>query len=292
MSPVRNVTSGSGGSGGSWARTNTGPERGSLSCPACRPPSCCPPRRSAADEHGAGGVAISGNSSGATKSKTQSIAWPGPAMKPSSDIDLFTTTLPFPVLIWPWCSSEEPWDVPAIRSGAFCASRSTATAASTEDTSPPTTVIGPAAAPELTATVTATSATNGCQRRLATAQNAHTVQPDFEYVRPEKRRSMAHGTRAPVRKNKEPAASRRSPRRALPWRPAPSVPAVLALPRAAELIRPIPAVPTDAAGSVSCGRGNIDAVVVELLAAVAALYLVNSLIAWPPFSWLRPCRPC
>src|SRR6266487_878229 len=44
-------------------------------------------------------AAISGNSSGATKSKTQSIAWPGPAMKPSSDIDLFTTTLPFPVLV-------------------------------------------------------------------------------------------------------------------------------------------------------------------------------------------------
>ena len=29
----------------------------------------------------------------------QSIASPGPAMKPSSDIDLFTTTLPVPVLI-------------------------------------------------------------------------------------------------------------------------------------------------------------------------------------------------
>src|SRR6266567_3426307 len=45
-------------------------------------------------------AAISGNSSGATKSNTQSIAWPGPAMKPSSDIDLFTTTLPFPVLVF------------------------------------------------------------------------------------------------------------------------------------------------------------------------------------------------
>src|SRR5688572_33485184 len=44
-------------------------------------------------------AAISGNSSGATKSKIQFIAWPGPAMKPSSDIDLFTTTLPFPVLV-------------------------------------------------------------------------------------------------------------------------------------------------------------------------------------------------
>jgi hypothetical protein len=47
-------------------------------------------------------------------------------------------------------------------------------------------VIGPAAAPELTATVTATSATNGCQRRSATAQNARKVQLDLEYVRPEK----------------------------------------------------------------------------------------------------------
>src|SRR5918911_1261377 len=44
-------------------------------------------------------AAMSGNSFGATKSKIQSIAWPGPAMKPSSDIDLFTTTLPFPVLV-------------------------------------------------------------------------------------------------------------------------------------------------------------------------------------------------
>src|SRR5918996_1665964 len=45
-------------------------------------------------------AATSGNSSGATKSNTQSIAWPRPAMKPSSDIDLFTTTLPFPVLVF------------------------------------------------------------------------------------------------------------------------------------------------------------------------------------------------
>src|SRR6266487_4674468 len=50
MSPVRNVTSGSGGSGGSWVRTNTGPERGSLCCPACRPASCCLPRRRS-EEH-------------------------------------------------------------------------------------------------------------------------------------------------------------------------------------------------------------------------------------------------
>src|SRR6185437_16577678 len=44
-------------------------------------------------------AAISGNASGAMKSKIQSIAWPGPAMKPSSDIDLFTTTLPFPAFV-------------------------------------------------------------------------------------------------------------------------------------------------------------------------------------------------
>src|SRR6516165_5505150 len=36
---------------------------------------------------------------GTTKLKIQSIASPGPAMKPSSDIALFTTTLPFPVLV-------------------------------------------------------------------------------------------------------------------------------------------------------------------------------------------------
>jgi hypothetical protein len=53
---------------------------------------------------------ISGNalSIGAMKSKIQSIASPGPAMNPSSDIDLFTTTLPFPVLVSRMCSSEGP----------------------------------------------------------------------------------------------------------------------------------------------------------------------------------------
>src|SRR5258708_14442348 len=60
---------------------------------------------------------MSGNSSGATKSKTQSIAWPGPAMKPSSDIDLFTTTLPFPVLVSLMPFLQESWDDPVIRSG-------------------------------------------------------------------------------------------------------------------------------------------------------------------------------
>src|SRR6476660_9814937 len=44
-------------------------------------------------------AATSEKSSGATKSararpSLQSIEWPGPAMKPSSDIHLFTTTLP------------------------------------------------------------------------------------------------------------------------------------------------------------------------------------------------------
>jgi len=44
---------------------------------------------------------ISGNSSsiGPMKSKIQFIASPGPAVNPSSDIDLFTTTLPSPVLV-------------------------------------------------------------------------------------------------------------------------------------------------------------------------------------------------
>src|SRR2546429_2251647 len=35
----------------------------------------------------------------ASLSGPQSIASPGPAMKPSSDIHLFTTTLPFPMLV-------------------------------------------------------------------------------------------------------------------------------------------------------------------------------------------------
>src|SRR6516165_10654665 len=42
----------------------------------------------------AAAASVSQGASGATKSKIQSIASPGPAMKPSSDIDLFTTTLP------------------------------------------------------------------------------------------------------------------------------------------------------------------------------------------------------
>src|SRR3954454_16173994 len=41
----------------------------------------------------------SGDASAVTKSEIQSIVWPGPAMKPSSDIALFTTTLPVSVLI-------------------------------------------------------------------------------------------------------------------------------------------------------------------------------------------------
>src|SRR5688572_2564258 len=39
----------------------------------------------------------SGTVSAVMYSKIQSIAWPGPAMKPSSDITLFTTTLPVKV---------------------------------------------------------------------------------------------------------------------------------------------------------------------------------------------------
>jgi hypothetical protein len=47
-----------------------------------------------------------GTLSGATKSARgrpapQFIVWPGPAMKPSSDIDLFTTTFPMLVLLTP-----------------------------------------------------------------------------------------------------------------------------------------------------------------------------------------------
>ena len=64
-------------------------------------------------------AAISGNSSGATKSKIQSIASPGPAMKPSSDIDLFTTTLP--VLVSLTLFLQNLADVPVIRTGASSA---------------------------------------------------------------------------------------------------------------------------------------------------------------------------
>ena len=42
---------------------------------------------------------ISGNEYFFPYSMTQSIAWSGPAMKPSTDIDLFTTTLPGPVSV-------------------------------------------------------------------------------------------------------------------------------------------------------------------------------------------------
>jgi hypothetical protein len=41
---------------------------------------------------------------------------------------------------------------------------------------------------ELTATVTATAATNGKQRRLATANNTRTIRPNWGYVRPEKQK--------------------------------------------------------------------------------------------------------
>jgi hypothetical protein len=47
----------------------------------------------------AAAISVNQDASGATKSKIQSIASPGPAMKPSSDIDLFTTTLPVPALV-------------------------------------------------------------------------------------------------------------------------------------------------------------------------------------------------
>src|SRR5438034_9393816 len=82
-------------------------------------------------------AATSGNSSGATKSKIQSIASPGPAMKPSRDIDLFTTTLPIPVLVSLISFLRRTLGRPVIRSGALWAGRSTATAESTEDVKVP-----------------------------------------------------------------------------------------------------------------------------------------------------------
>ena len=61
---------------------------------------------------------ISGNalSISATKSKTQSIASPGPAVNPSSDIHLFTTTLLFPVLVSR--TMHLPKDLPGLSSQA------------------------------------------------------------------------------------------------------------------------------------------------------------------------------
>jgi hypothetical protein len=55
-----------------------------------------------ADEHGAGSgrdllEVVRCHEVGERATSAQSIVWPGPAMKPSSDIDLFTTT--FPVLV-------------------------------------------------------------------------------------------------------------------------------------------------------------------------------------------------
>ena len=55
----------------------------------------------------------SGNASADRYSATQSIAWPGPAMKPSSDIALFTTTLPVPVATYPF-SRRSPAHVEEI----------------------------------------------------------------------------------------------------------------------------------------------------------------------------------
>ena len=81
-------------------------------CPARRLPSCSPTsqvRRPMSMAPVA--AAISAKSSGAAKSASlrpppQSIECPGPAMKPSSDIALFTTTLPVRVLESLICSSE------------------------------------------------------------------------------------------------------------------------------------------------------------------------------------------
>src|SRR5437870_540211 len=67
-------------------------------------------------------------------------------MKPSSDIALFTTTLPIPVLVSLILFLRRTSDGPVIRSGAFWARRSTGTAASTEDTSRAPTVVAPAVA--------------------------------------------------------------------------------------------------------------------------------------------------
>src|SRR5918911_2131762 len=66
----------------------------------------------------AAAISVSQDASGATKSKIQSIASPGPAMKPSSDIDRFTTTLPVPVLMSLMLFLRRTLGCSVIRSGA------------------------------------------------------------------------------------------------------------------------------------------------------------------------------
>src|SRR5438128_4129916 len=62
-------------------------------------------------------AACSRNSSGPRNSATQSIASPGPAMKPSSDIALFTTTLPFAMLVSLILFLTEPAYADAVTTG-------------------------------------------------------------------------------------------------------------------------------------------------------------------------------
>jgi len=55
----------------------------------------------------------------------------------------------------------------------------------------------PSPPPRLTATVTATAATNGRQQQPATADNAHKIRANLEYVRPEKRKVRSSRTSRP-----------------------------------------------------------------------------------------------
>src|SRR5262249_52939517 len=106
-SPERYVTPGVGGSGGLWVRTNVGPEKGDPSSLDAAPRSLLASilsptssvRRPTSMAPVAAAISVSQGAAGAMKSKIQSIASSGPAMKPSSDIDLFTTTLPVPVRV-------------------------------------------------------------------------------------------------------------------------------------------------------------------------------------------------
>jgi hypothetical protein len=71
------------------------------------------------DAHGAGGRRDLRERVRRHESKIQFIAWPGPAMKPSSDIELFTTTLPFPVLVSLTLFLRRTLGSSRDRSGAF-----------------------------------------------------------------------------------------------------------------------------------------------------------------------------
>jgi hypothetical protein len=65
----------------------------------------------------------------------------------------------------------------------------------------------PVAYAELTATVTATAATNGKRQRPATAHNTHTIRANLGYVRPEKQTVEARSPHGNLASDEEAAGS-------------------------------------------------------------------------------------